>query len=132
MTRVATLALALAALCAPRPAAAQNAEPYEIEVVQKIAPCLAQGAPQDWMRLYMIVELDNPGDETGGVRYLASREGSPDKVEPFTPCDIRGPAMAVLGVREHQPAEKARWTGARIVLLRDGSFSLGYDFPESK
>jgi len=130
MQRFAPLALALAAWLAAPGAAAQAAAPYEIEVVQRIAQCLAQGAPEDWLRIYMIVELENPGDATGGVRYLASRESAPDKPEPFTPCDIRGPALAVLGVREHQAPDKARWTGARIVLLRDGSFSLGYDFPQ--
>jgi len=119
----------MALLGAPLAAAAQSAAPYEVEMLQKIAPCLARGAPPDWFRIYMIVELEKPGDETGGVRYLASREGKPEQTEPFTPCDIRGPAMEVLGLREHQVPDRRGWTGARIVLLRDGSFSLGYDFP---
>jgi hypothetical protein len=125
-----TAALMIGALAASFDAAAQSAASYEVEAVQKIAPCLTQGAPPDWLRLYMIVELDKPGDETGGVRYLATREQTPDQPEAFMPCDIRAPASALLAVREHQAPDRRRWTGARIVLLRDGSFSLGYDFPQ--
>jgi len=130
MKRFALTALVAAALCTPLAAAAQAAESFEVEALQKIAPCLAQGAPPDWLRLYMIVELDKPGDATGGVRYLATREATPDQPEAFVPCDIRMPALTLLAMREHQAPERRRWTGARVVLLRDGSFSLGYDFPQ--
>jgi hypothetical protein len=126
---LALAALLIASFCAPLSAAAQAAEAFEVEALQKIAPCLAQGAPPDWLRLYMVIELENPGDETGGVRYLATREETPDQPEPFVPCDIRSPALALLAVREHQAPDRRRWTSARVVLLRDGSFSLGYDFP---
>jgi len=119
----------IALLCAPLAAAAQAAAPYEVEMLQKIAPCLVQGAPSDWFRIYVIVELEKPGDETGGVRYLVTRQEKPDQPEAFTPCDIRGPAIDVLAMREHQVPDRRGWTGARIVLLRDGSFSLSYDFP---
>ena len=132
MQRFAINALAAACVAAPLGAAAQSAAPYEVGVIQKIAPCLVQGAPGNWLRIYMIVELQNPGDDTGGVRYLVSRQDAPDKPEPLIPCDIRGPAKMLLGIRAQQAPDKARWIGARFVLLRDGSFSLGYDFPESK
>ena len=37
---------------------------------------------------------------------------------------------ALTSLRLGPAPEKARWIGARMVLLRDGSFSLNYDFPQ--
>jgi hypothetical protein len=98
--------------------------------VEKIAACLAQGAPADWRRLVMVVDLAMPGAAAGDVRYLATREGTPDQFEPFTPCDVRMPAQTLLEARKSQAAGRERWTGARITLLRDGSFQLQYDYPK--
>ena len=81
--------LALAA--APAIAFAQGASISETNAVARIAECLAQGAPGDWQRLTMVVELDKPGDETGKVRYFATDASG--KPEPYTPCDTRKPRL---------------------------------------
>jgi hypothetical protein len=77
----------------------------------------------------MIVDLATPGDATGKVRYLVFRKDAADKPESFTPCDTDGPPTALIGLREQEPVERRGWTTARLVLERDGSFRLNYDFP---
>ncbi len=111
-------------------AQAQSASPEETAVVSKIAGCLSQGAPEDWQTVSMIVELAKPGDDSGDVRYLASRAGTAELSEPYQPCDIRGPALALLDIRDSQPPEKRGWTVARIVLERSGRFRLNFEYPQ--
>ena len=122
------LIVTLLLLCAG--AGAQTASPAESEAVTGMAPCLVQGLPDDWVRIYMVVELARPGDESGGVRYLVSRRGTPDQAEPYTPCDTRAPALALLALRAQQGPERGRWTGARLVLRPSGNFDLRFDYPE--
>ncbi len=110
-------------------ARAQSASPSESETVARIADCLALGAPPDWRRLMMLVKLLEPGDQTGEVTYLAERGETPDRFEPFDPCDVRMPAQLLLGVRKSQAAGRETWIGARLILLRDGNFQLKYDYP---
>jgi hypothetical protein len=107
---------------------AQEANPAQLETITEIAQCLAQGLPEDWASALMIVELERPGDSTGKVRYLATRKDAADKLEPFTPCDTDGPPVALIGLRTLEPAERRGWTTARLVVERDGTFRLNYDF----
>jgi len=118
--------LALAA--APASAFAQGASISETNAVARIAECLAQGAPGDWQRLTMVVELEKPGDATGGVRYFATDASG--KAEPYTPCDTRKPALLLLEARKSQTPERKGWTSARLVLFEDGKFELHYDYPK--
>jgi len=111
-------------------AEAQPASPQETEAVARIAPCLVQGLPDDWLRIYVVIDLARPGDESGNVRYLVARRDTPDRVEPYTPCDLRAPAVGLLATRAHQAAERSRWTGARLVLHPSGNFELNFDYPE--
>ena len=122
------LIVPLLLLCAR--AEAQTASPAESAAVEKMAPCLVQGLPDDWIRIYMVIDLARPGDASGNVRYLVSRWDTPDRVEPYTPCDIRAPALELLATRAHQAAERSRWTGARLVLHPSGNFELNFDYPE--
>ena len=122
------LIIPLLLLCAL--ARAQPASPQETEAVARIAPCLVHGLPDDWLRIYVVIDLARPGDESGNVRYLVSRRDTPDRVEPYTPCDLRAPAVGLLATRAHQTAERSRWTGARLVLHPSGNFELNFDYPE--
>jgi len=99
-------------------------------VVQSVVECLAAGLPEDWVRAEMVVELAKPGDTTGEVEYRVARKDAEDKLEPFTPCDPRTPARMLLETRKSQPAAKRGWTGATLVLQRDGKFSLNYEYPK--
>ena len=118
--------LALAA--APAIAFAQGASISETNAVARVAECLAQGAPGDWQRLTMVVELEKPGDATGGVRYFATDASG--KAEPYTPCDTRKPALMLLEARKSQTPERKGWISARLVLFEDGKFELHYDYPK--
>ena len=118
--------LALAA--APASAFAQGASISETNAVARIAECLAQGAPGDWQRLTMVVELAKPGDETGNVRYLAT--GASGEPQAYTPCDTRKPALTLLEARKSQTPERKGWISARLVLFEDGKFELHYDYPK--
>ena len=118
--------LALAA--APTIAFAQGASISETNAVARVAECLAQGAPGDWQRLTMVVELEKPGDATGGVRYFATDASG--KAEPYTPCDTRKPALMLLEARKSQTPERKGWISARLVLFEDGKFELHYDYPK--
>ena len=120
--------LALAA--APASMFAQSASISETTAVARIAECLVQGAPNDWQRLYMVVELENPGDETGNVRYLAARAADPDHPVAYTPCDLKKPARVLIEARKRQVPERKGWVGARLVLHEDGKFELNYDYPK--
>lgn len=120
--------LALAA--APASTFAQSASIAETNAVARIAECLVQGAPNDWQRLYMVIELEKPGDATGNVRYLAMRLLDPDHPVAYTPCDIRKPALVLIEARKSQAPERQGWTGARLVLHDDGKFELNYDYPK--
>jgi hypothetical protein len=108
----------------------QAASPAVSAAVESIAPCLVQGLPDDWTRIYMVIDLARPGDASGNVRYLVSRRDTPDQVEPYTPCDIRAPALTLLATRAQQGPERNGWTGARLVLRPSGNFELNYDYPE--
>jgi len=119
----------LLALLAPPGAPAQEASKDETQIVQSVVECLAAGLPEDWARAEMVVELAKPGATTGDVQYLVARKDSEDKLEPFTPCDIRKAARTLLETRKSQPAAKRGWTVARLVLQRDGKFSLNYEYP---
>jgi len=116
--------LSLAPVCAFGQAASQA----ERTVVAEIAQCIVQNAPDDWTRLIMVVQLEEAGAETGQVHYVAARAASDEPVG-YVPCDPNRPARALLDARKEQPAEKRGWTRARLVVQRDGNFSLNYDYP---
>jgi hypothetical protein len=119
-----------AAVFAARAAWAQEANQNEMQAVTQIAQCMVEGLPDDWVAAHMLVELSAPGDSTGGVRYLAARKDAEDKLEPFTPCDTEKPAKMLVGLRELQPPERRGWISARLVVERDGSFRVNYEFPK--
>ena len=115
---------------APAAAFAQSATIAETTAVSRIAECLLDGAPHDWQRLYMVVELAEPGAETGQVRYLAVRASAPDTPVPYQPCDVRKPAQVLIESRKQQVPERKGWTGARLTLHESGKFELSYDYPK--
>lgn len=121
---------AFLALLAAFSAGAQEASPTEREAITQIAQCLVEGLPDDWVAAHMVVELPTPGASTGGVRYLVARKGAEDQFEAFTPCDTSKPAEMLIDLRASQPRERRGWTSARLVVERDGSFRLNYDFPK--
>ena len=102
----------------------------ETDAVARIAECIAQGAPNDWQRLYMVIDLAEPGAETGNVRYLAVRASAPNEPVAYTPCDIRKPATILLEARKRQTPERKGWIGARLTLHESGKFELNYDYPK--
>jgi hypothetical protein len=118
----------LAALLPFHAGLAQEANATQMEVINQIAGCLAQGLPQDWASAHMIVDLEHPGDSIGKVRYLVFRKDAADKPESFSPCDADGPPKALIGLREQEPVARRGWTTARLVVERDGTFRLSYDF----
>ena len=112
------------------PVHAQEANRAEMEAINEIAQCLVQGLPAEWVSAHMIVELAAAGGSTGGVRYLVSKTEGDGELEPFMPCDPQTPANILVDLRSSQAQERRNWTGARLVLQRDGSFRLNYDFPK--
>jgi hypothetical protein len=123
--------LAAAPLMSPSWAQTQQpANEKETELLSAIAKCLVEGLPGDWQRAQMIVELEVPGAPGGAVRYQFARTLSRDQLEPFTPCDERQPAAALVEIRALQPPERSGWKTARFVLNRDGKFNLTYDYPK--
>jgi hypothetical protein len=128
MKRLLILALLLAA---PFAARAQQASEAETRLLREIAQCLAAGLPQDWQQAEMVVELKQPGAETGEARYLMRRKLSGGEFETFKPCDARkAPRMLVVEMRKLQPRERRGWKGARFVIHRDGKFDLTFDYPK--
>ena len=125
------LLTAVAALAFAGPSArAQQASKAETQAVSSIVECLAEGLPEDWRRVEMIVELAKPGAETGDVQYLVTRAEAEDEQEPFTPCDVRQPARTMIEARKALSPSRRNWTAAKLVLLRDGKFGLNYDYPK--
>ena len=122
------LAAVAAALVPFHTARAQEANSTQMEIINEIAGCLAQGLPKEFESAHMIVELEHPGDATGKVRYLLFRNAV-DKPESFAPCDTDGPPKALIALRDREPVERRGWTTARFVLEHDGNFRLNYDFP---
>ena len=116
---------------APAPGFAQSASLGETDAVARIAECIVEGAPPDWQRLYMVVELAKPGDDTGEVRYLAKRT-SEERPVAYTPCDVRKPAMILIEARKRLPPERKGWISARLTFEEDGKFALHYDYPPAK
>src|SRR3954465_7336524 len=108
--RHALIMLLLAAL--PATGFSQPAPTAESEVAQEIAKCMVQTAPNDWQRLFMIVELPEAGAPSGRVRYMARGDFPPEPV-PYTPCDPQLPAKLLMDSPESQSAEPRGWTGAR-------------------
>ena len=124
--RHALIMLALAA--APAIAFAQGASNTETETVGRIAECLVKNAPADAQRLTMIIELAEPGDPTGRVRYFATDASGEHHA--YVPCDTSKPALDLLEARKQMPDDRKGWTGARLVLFSDGKFELHYDYPK--
>jgi hypothetical protein len=124
--RHALIMLLLAAL--PAIGFSQTATKAEGQVAQEIAQCLVQGPPEDWERLYMIIELPEPGAPAGRVRYVAEGKSGSQQVA-YVPCDPKTPAQLLMDARENQSAERRGWTGARLVIHRSGRFDLNYDYP---
>jgi hypothetical protein len=110
--------------------AGKAASKSEASAVTSIVECMIPGLPGDWTEAAMVIELAKPGDETGSVQYLVARGGASAPAEPFTPCDIRQPAMTLIEARKELPAARRGWTGARVTIHRDGKFGLKYDYPK--
>ena len=127
---VAAIALLPAVLLPLAAALAQQANEGEMEAINEIGRCLAQGVPADWVSAYMVVELEKPGDATGRVSYLVLRKGAEEQPEAFTPCDTERPPRLLVTLRDRQAPERRGWTTAKLILERDGNFSLNYDFPK--
>ncbi len=122
------LAASLAVLAqAPAGSAASEAEN---RAVTSIAECMVAGLPEDWRLATMEVNLKKPFDETGAVRYLVARGEATAATEPFQPCDIKQPALALLGARKLQPEASRGWIGARVTVFRDGRFGIRYGYPQ--
>jgi hypothetical protein len=124
------LAIMLSLALAAGGAFAQSASLAETEAVARVAECIVEGAPDDWQRLYMVIDLAQPGDETGKVRYLATRASAPGENVAYTPCDTRKPATILLEARKRQTPERKGWIGARLTLHDNGKFELNYDYPK--
>ena len=119
----------LAGLClllSLSPALGQQANPTETEIVSDIAKCLVRGVPPDWTRAQMEFVLDQPGATTGNVFYQVARKDGGDRLESFTPCDAELPPNMLLRLRGTQ--ERQDWRVARLVVERDGSFRLNYQY----
>jgi hypothetical protein len=123
------LLLAIATTTAPAIVFGQTASKAEAEVAQEIAKCMLATAPNDWQKLFMIVELPEAGAPSGRVRYMVTRDFAPDPAA-YTPCDPQVPAKLLMDARESQAAERRGWTGARLIISRDGRFDLNYDYPK--
>jgi hypothetical protein len=115
----------------PWAAFAQGASLGETDAVARIAECIVEGAPPDWQRLYMVIDLAKPGDDAGEVRYLAKR-ASEERLVAYTPCDLRKPALILIQARKRLPPERKGWISARLTFEEDGKFSLHYDYPSGK
>jgi len=111
-------------------ALAQQASADDVEAVNKMFPCLAEGLPQDWQKLQVTVELDTPGAATGSVSYKVAKGDAQTPLDDFKPCDSQEPVQIVLGLRERLSAERRGWIRAQLNLQRDGSFGLKYDYPK--
>ncbi|HEX9395927.1 MAG TPA: hypothetical protein VF943_04220 [Burkholderiales bacterium] len=132
MTRWLIIPLAAASLGAAAQApAGKPANPTENDAVTSIVECMAPGLPEDWSEAVMMVQLAKPGDENVAVQYLFARRGAAVPDERFMPCDVRTPAVALMGVRQQQPQALRGWTGARLTIFRDGKFSLKYEYPKN-
>ena len=119
------------ALLAAGVAAAQQANEDEVGAVGAIYRCLAQGLPENWGRAHVLVTLPAPGADEGNVKYFSAPEGSPDKLDPFVPCDPAVPGQIMLELRKTLPAERQGWTGAQLELVRNsGTFRITYDYPK--
>jgi hypothetical protein len=112
---------------APADKAASDAE---TRTVADIVDCMVAGLPEDWRAAAMEINLEKPLDDTGGVRYLMTREEGAPPSEPFTPCDVKKPARLLLDLRNTQPAERRAWIGAQISVRRDGRFGIRYGYPK--
>ena len=124
--RHALIMLALAT--APAVAFAQGASNSETETVGHIAECLVKNAPAESQRLTMVIELAEPGDATGKVRYFAT--DTRGEHHPYVPCDTSKPALTLLEARRQLAEDRRGWTAARLVLFSDGKFELHYDYPK--
>lgn len=123
------LLLASAITAAPATGFGQTASKAEAQVAQEIAKCMLETAPSDWQKLFMLIELPEPGASSGRVRYMVTRDFAPDPA-PYTPCDPQVPAKLLMDARDTQAAERRGWTGARLIISRDGRFDLNYDYPK--
>lgn len=100
-----------------------------MRAVQEIVECMLEGLPPDWERAQMVIELRKPMDLTGRVFYLMSTDDDGDDFVPFQPCDSGRPADLLIEARALLPRDRRGWTGAILLIQRDGRFGLNYDYP---
>ena len=122
--------LALCLALAPLAAAAQKANSAQTDAVSATAECLALGLPGKWKQLQVIIELNHPLAETGGVRYLVTLPD--DRVEPFQPCDPNLPPIKLLPLRDGQAEAERGWIKMVLTMQPDASFGIRYEYPEKK
>ncbi len=127
MPRLAAVALLI---CVAANALAQQASADDVDAVNRMFPCLAEGLSQDWQKLEVTVELDSPGAATGSVKYKVAKGDAQTPLDDFKPCDSQEPAQIMLGLRERLSPERRGWIRAQLNLQRDGSFGLKYDYPK--
>lgn len=120
-------AAAQAAAQVPPDKAASDAE---TRTVADIVDCMVAGLPEDWRAAAMEINLEKPMDDTGGVRYLMTREEGTPPSEPFTPCDVKKPARLLIELRNLQPPARRGWIGAQVSIRRDGRFGIRYGYPK--
>jgi hypothetical protein len=122
--------LALCLALAPLAAAAQKANSAQTDAVSATAECLALGLPAKWKQLQVIIELNHPLAETGGVRYLVTLPD--DRIEPFQPCDPSLPPIKLLPLRDGQAEAERGWIKMVLTMQPDASFGIRYEYPEKK
>ena len=118
----------LSAPAAPAKPAGEEKAPTADEVVQEIANCVLAGLPADWTLAQ--VDVSEVGSDGKQREFEAkySFTGADGVGKPFSPCDLRAPAMNVYKLNGALAPDKRNWNRATLVFSKEGKFELQYDY----
>lgn len=98
----------------------------EKEIVQILASCLVENAPENWDELsvhYARDGINKNGLKQVSVKHKVSVGGVTSRLEPCRPLI---PTMLVEKLRKNLPENSQHWKAVDIKILKTGQFSIDW------
>lgn len=101
----------------------------EKEVVQVLASCLVENAPENWEELsvhYSRDGVNEKGLNQVSVKHSVSVAGEASRLEPCRPLI---PTMLIEKLSKNLPENSQQWKAADIKIFKTGRFSIDWIQP---
>lgn len=106
-----------------------HAADTESEIVQKLATCLLENAPDGWESVSVVYSrngVDSQGTNKVSVAHQLIIGGEIRKLEPCRPLI---PAMLVEKLSKALPENSQNWRKATVTVFNSGKFKVDWEQP---